>query len=99
MVLYNHSDFVYYEQQNDASDLDREAYLTITKLTAILRLANGLDRTHKKKLDDMRVSVREDQLVISARSGVDLTLEKALFQARAGFFAEVFGIVPVIRQR
>ena len=99
VVLYNHSEFVYYEQQDDASDLDREAYLTITKLTAILRLANGLDRTHKNKLDDMRVSVREDQLVISARSGVDLTLEKALFQTRAGFFAEVFGIVPVIRQR
>ena len=32
-------------------------------------------------------------------SGVDLTLEKALFQARAGFFTEIFGIVPVIRQR
>jgi len=30
---------------------------------------------------------------------VDLTLEKALFQARAGFFTEIFGIVPVIRQR
>ncbi len=99
VVLYNHSDFIYYEQQMEASDLDREAYLTITKLTAILRLANGLDRTHKKKLDDMRVSVREEQLVISARSGVDLTLEKGLFQARAGFFAEVFGITPVIRQR
>ncbi len=99
VVLYNHNDFVYYEQQIEASDLSREAYLTITKLTAILRLANGLDRTHKKKLDDMRVAVRDDQLVISAKSNVDLTLEKGLFQARAGFFAEVFGITPVIRQR
>lgn len=99
VVLYNHSDFVYYEEQETASDLDRSDYLTITRLTAILRLANGLDRTHKKKLDDMKVTVREDHLVISARSGVDLTLEKALFESRAGFFAEVFGIMPVIRQR
>ena len=99
VVLYNHSDFVYYEERVEATDLDREAYLTLTKLTAILRLANGLDRTHKKKLDDTKIFVRDDQLVITARSSVDLTLEKGLFQARAGFFAEVFGITPVIRQK
>ncbi len=99
VVMYNHSDFVYYEERIEATDLDREAYLTLTKLTAILRLANGLDRTHKKKLDDTRITVRDDQLVITARSSVDLTLEKGLFQARAGFFAEVFGITPVIRQK
>lgn len=99
VVYYNHNDFVYYEEQEEASDLDRTAYLTITKLTAILRLANGLDRAHTKKFEDIRVSVKDEDLVISARSGVDLTLEKGLFDSRAGFFAEVFGITPVIRQR
>ncbi len=99
IVRFNHGEFIYYEQQLEASDLDREAYLTITKLSAILRLANGLDRSHQQKLNDMRVSVRDEKLVISARSSVDLTLEKGLFQARADFFAEVFGITPVIRQR
>lgn len=99
VVRFNHAEFIYYEQQMEASDLDREAYLTITKLSAILRLANGLDRSHQQKLSDMKVSVRDEKLVISARSTVDLTLEKGLFQARADFFAEVFGITPVIRQR
>jgi exopolyphosphatase / guanosine-5'-triphosphate,3'-diphosphate pyrophosphatase len=99
VVMYNHSDFVYYEERIEATDLNRDDYLTLTKLTAILRLANGLDRTHKKKLDDTRISVHDDQLVITAKSSVDLTLEKGLFQARAGFFAEVFGITPVIRQK
>lgn len=99
VAYYNHNDFVYYEEQEEASDLDREAYLVITKLTAILRLANGLDRAHSKKFEDIRVTVKDENLVISAKSGVDLTLEKGLFDSRAGFFAEVFGITPVIRQR
>lgn len=99
VVLYNHNDFVYYEEQEEVSDLDREAYLVITKLTAILRLANGLDRAHTGKFEDLRVAVKGENLVISAKSGVDLTLEKGLIDSRAGFFAEVFGITPVIRQR
>ena len=99
VVYYNHSDFVYFEEQEEASDLNREAYLTLTKLTAILRLANGLDRTHKGKFDDLRVAVRDEKLLITVKSGVDLTLERGLFRERADFFAEVFGITPVIRQK
>ena len=99
VVYYNHTDFVYFEQQEEASDLNREAYLTLTKLTAILRLSNGMDRTHKGKFDELRVSVRDDKMIINVKSGVDLSIERALFKARADFFAEIFGITPVIRQK
>ncbi len=98
VVLYNHEDFIYYEQQEEASDLDRGSYMTITKLTAILRLANGLDRSHKQKFDDMKISVRDERLLIQAKSGVDITLEKGLFTSRSDFFEEVLGLKPVIRQ-
>ena len=99
VVQYNHEEFVYYEQQESASDLDRDSYLTIARLTAILRVANGLDRSHKRKFGDLRVSLKDDEMVISVSSGVDITLEKGLFSNRAAFFEEVFGVRPVIRQR
>ena len=71
----------------------------VTKLTAILRLANGLDRSHKKKFTDVRIRLREGQLQITVSTKKDITLEKGLFDNRANFFEEVFSVRPVIRQR
>lgn len=99
VVKFNHSDFVYYEEQSRASDIDRDSYLTIAKLTAILRIANGLDRSHKQKFDDVRITIRDGQMIISVKAGVDITLEKGMISHRAEFFEEVFGLTPVIRQR
>ena len=51
VVRFNHSDFVYYGQaQERPMGLDKASYLTVAKLTAILRLANSLDRSHKQKM-------------------------------------------------
>lgn len=99
VVKYNHSDFIYYRQQRFITDLDQEAYLTIAKLTAIIRLANGLDRSHKEKFSDLKCRVRDQQLFITVDTKKDITLEKGLFTNRADFFEEIYGIRPVIRQR
>ena len=37
--------------------MDSSAYLTIAKLTAILRVANGLDRSHKQKFKDFKTKI------------------------------------------
>jgi exopolyphosphatase/guanosine-5'-triphosphate,3'-diphosphate pyrophosphatase len=99
VVRYNHSDFVFYEEREDFGILTRSDYMIITKLTAILRLANGLDRSHKKKFTDVRIRLREGQLQISVSTKKDITLEKGLFSRRADFFEEIFSVRPVIRQR
>ena len=96
VVRFNHADFVYYEKQ---SRIGRDAYMTITKLTAILRVANGLDRSHKHKFGDFKIRVKEDQLIITVDSKRDITLEKGLFERRADFFEEIFSIRPVIKQK
>ena len=38
-------------------------------------------------------------MIINVKAGVDITLEKGMFDGRAEFFEEVFGIIPVIRQK
>lgn len=99
VVRYNYRDFAYYEEQSRESTLDGQSYLTISKLAAILRIATGLDRSHKEKFRDIVSTVRDKNLVIMVDTGEDISLEKGLFAKRAEFFQEVFGITPVIKQR
>ena len=100
VVRYNHESFDYYDSGSSyLKGMSSEDYLRIAKLTAILRVANGLDRTHKQKFKDVKVSVKDGQLIINIDTKDDITLEKGLFDNRAGFFEEVFGIKPVIRQK
>ena len=99
VVKYNHLEFSYYEEMSRYSMLDREAYLKIAKLTAILRLANGLDRSHKQKFKNVRTQLKDNQLTITVDTNEDITLERGLFGARAGFFEEVYSVRPVIRQK
>ncbi len=82
------------------SMLEKRDYMTIAKLTAILRLANALDRSHKQKIRDIRVSLKDDhvmQILVDAKE--DLTLEQAFFTEKVEFFEEVFSIRPVLKVR
>jgi exopolyphosphatase/guanosine-5'-triphosphate,3'-diphosphate pyrophosphatase len=92
-------DFDYYEVIGRNGDIDRESYLVIAKLTAILKVANGLDRSHKQKFKDIKAALKDEQLILTVDSSVDITLEKGLFAKRAEFFEEVFSVKPVIRQK
>lgn len=99
VVRYNHLEFDYYETMGKFSMLDKDSYLKIAKLTAILRLANGLDRSHKEKFRNVKISMKEEQMVILVDTSDDITLEKGLFGERADFFEEVYSMRPVIRQK
>lgn len=73
--------------------------LMIAKLTAILRLANSMDRSHLNKLADCKLNVRENQLVISTDYSGDVTLEAISIAEKGDFFEEIFGVRPVLRQK
>jgi len=90
VVKYNHADFDYPETVD---------YLTIAKLTAILRVANALDRSHKQKFKDIKTVLKDNRLIMTVASDEDITLEKGLFKERADFFEEVFSVKPVIKQK
>ncbi len=100
VVRYNHEQFDHYGSSSFyIKGLSKEEYLRVAKLTAILRVANGLDRTHKQKFKDVKVYIKDRELVITVDTKADITLEKGLFNNRASFFEEVYGIRPVIRQK
>ncbi len=97
IVRYNHLEFDY--SMENSEGIDREEYLTIVKLTAILQIANALDRSHKQKCRDIKAVRKDDKLILTITTNEDITLERGLFGSRAEFFREVYSIEPVIRQK
>ena len=76
-----------------------EGSIRAGKLTAMLRLANAMDRSHHGRLDDGKLQVKGNKLIISTSYAGNLALETMAVEDKADFFEEMFGIRPEIRQK
>lgn len=99
VVKFNTMDFSYYDKLALGSSISRKEYLVIAKLTAMVRVANALDRSHKQKFKNASIALRDGELIISVNSQEDLTLEKGTLEEKSEFFEEVFNVHPIIRQK
>lgn len=70
--------------------------LLISKLAAILSLSKALDVEHNQKIKDVKSVIRNGNLIITAYSDEDITLEEREFNIAEEFFEEVFGIKAVL---
>lgn len=84
---------------HDRDPLDKDTYLKIAKLTAILRLAVGLDRSHRQKIKNIKALLKDDELTITIDTAADITLEKGLLGKKAAYFEEIFCVRTVLRQK
>lgn len=96
-VLYNTYPLPAYEDLE--SDISRESYVVIAKLSAILRVSNAMDRSHKQKFKNVRAAVKGKELVITIETDDDIALEKALFDAKVSYFENIFSIKPVVKEK
>ncbi len=76
-----------------------EIMILIAKMTALLRLANSMDRGHRQKLKGCRMAVKHDKFIVTTDYPGDITLEALSFEQKAAFFEEIFGIRPVLKQK
>lgn len=90
---YNEYDIPNFED-GESTRLNDKNKLVVSKLVAIFRLANALDKSQKQKLKDIKVKLENDRLLISAESSENTYLEKWAFEQCAPFFKEVFGYNP-----
>lgn len=97
VVKYKEEEFCYYEALRVQTNVTREAYLVIAKLTAILRIASALDCSHKQKFDSIEVSLKDKTLIFMLDTVDNITLEKGITKEKSGFFEEVFSIKPIIK--
>ena len=99
VVRFNNSEFEYSRVFESNLGVNRERYLVIAKLAAILRLANALDRSHYQKVKGLKAQLKDGELQMLMESDQDLSLELALLADKVAFFEEVFGIRLVIRRK
>ena len=74
--------------------MSEQQRLMVSKLAAILRMANAMDKSHKSKVNEIKVKLADEKIVVTAVSDQTLYLEKWAFKECAPFFQEVFGITP-----
>ena len=98
-VRYNTTEFVYYGNYDDGPGLDKERYLLVAKLTAILRLANAMDRSHYQKVQGLKAVLKDRELQVMIDSSRDISLELGLLKDKVNFFEEVFGIHLVLKRQ
>jgi len=78
-----------YAPMRQLSDDERER---VTKLTAILRVADGLDRSHNDAVDVVTAQVRDDRVALTIEGSEDTDLERWGVRRKRGLFEKVFGL-------
>lgn len=96
-VLFNTRQLDSYEELAD--QLDEKSYLTVAKLSAILRVSNAMDRSHKQKFKNVKVAIKEKELVITIETLDDIALEKTLFDSKTAYFENIFSMKPVVKEK
>jgi exopolyphosphatase/guanosine-5'-triphosphate,3'-diphosphate pyrophosphatase len=78
--------------------LDHEQRMIVSKLAAILRVANALDKDQPQKAIDLEISREGDQIVLTAPGASDLSMLKAALAGRSDLFNEIFGKKILLRE-
>lgn len=78
--------------------LDRESRVAVSKLAAILRVADSLERSHSQRINNIRCEREDGRLVISVPQVDDLSLEQLALKQKGALFEETFGLKVLLRQ-
>ncbi|MEG0376959.1 MAG: exopolyphosphatase [Eubacterium sp.] len=71
--------------------------LTVSRLTAILKLATALDKSHRKKIGKIQCHLSEKEFVINAVTTKNTQLEEYFFELSSLAMRKVYGIRPVLK--
>jgi len=77
--------------------LRAEEWLRVSKLVAILKLAQALDKSHKQKVSKLRCHLDEQEFVVTVTTSKNIQLEKYFFNLSRQAFRRVFGAGATLR--
>ena len=97
VVRHNTQELGNYRFAGISRELNTEDYVLVAQLLAIMRVANCLDQSYLQKIEELRVTKKDDELIISAATKEDFTLERGIFRENVDFFEEIFNLKPVLK--
>jgi len=72
--------------------LQSEDRIRVSKLSAILRIADALDRSHSARIGDISTRVEKQKLIISLIGIADLSVEQLAMRSKSDLFHDIFGL-------
>ncbi|HMP91001.1 MAG TPA: HD domain-containing protein [Kiritimatiellia bacterium] len=76
--------------------LNRDDRMVVSKLSAILRVADALDRNHMQQVRELSFRRAHGQFAIYVHDVEDLSLERVAIKEKGGMFEEVYGMKIVL---
>ena len=80
--------------------LDRESRMIVTKLAAILRVADSLEQDEGNKIRKLRIT-RDDEnerFILEVEAEGDLTMERVSLEGKQNMFLGIYGLPLVLQQ-
>lgn len=96
-VAKYHSVIVPRYSHKNFKKLSNHDKVIVAKLVAIIRMADALDRSHNQKIKNIKIELKENQLLIKGETRDNILLEEWTFDTKSEFFQEVFGVKPVLK--
>ena len=97
LISLNHSRLTPSTSEPMYAALTVENRVRVSKLAAILRLSDALDRSHTKKFPPITVKTTTDAMTVHVETDSNAALEQWSFNDKGNFFEEVFGIKAKIK--
>ena len=79
-------------------DLPAEDRMRVSKLAAILRIADALDHSHTSRVGEIDVSISKQKLNITLKGISDASIERMAMGSKADVFKDVYGLGVAIRE-
>ena len=76
--------------------LPRASRMAILKLTAIIRIADAIDRSHTQKFTELKIARQRDSLLIYTGNRHNTVLERQALGEKGGMFESVFGYKVIL---
>jgi len=77
--------------------LDHDGRIAVSKLAALLRIADALDRRNTQCIRNIVLSREGGQMVITAPDVDDVTIERLAMEEKAAMFEAVYGMKVILR--
>jgi exopolyphosphatase/guanosine-5'-triphosphate,3'-diphosphate pyrophosphatase len=79
--------------------LSSQDQLVVSKLAAILKLADALDISHQMLIESLIVTIDNYNICFNIQARGDILLETWNFSNQAAFFEEVYGYKPLLKRK
>ena len=80
------------------STLDRQSRVAVSKMAALLRIADALDSGHVQRVENPQFGAEAGVLVVKTQPRPDLMLERYALQQKSQMFEQVFGMRVDLRE-